>query len=98
MPPPVASQRSRRRRFGGGGAAHLTHALLQRVHAVHAGMHVGEAAAIGVSRQLPPGGGVALGDKGCGLATGISGVSCFPVTEEVAGSSPVARANFKSKT
>ena len=36
--------------FGGGGAAHLAHALLQRVHAVHAGMHVGKAAAIGVER------------------------------------------------
>src|SRR6201996_1977890 len=33
-------------------AAHLAHAFLQRVHAVHARMHVGEAAAIGVERQL----------------------------------------------
>src|ERR1700756_4647345 len=35
-----------------GDAAHLAHALLQRVHAVHARMHVGEAAAIGVERKL----------------------------------------------
>ena len=54
--------------LGGGGAAHLAHALLQRVHAVHAGMHVREAAAIGVERQLPAGGGVALGDESAGLA------------------------------
>jgi hypothetical protein len=32
-------------------------ALLQRIHAVHAGMHVGETAAIGVERQLAAGGG-----------------------------------------
>jgi hypothetical protein len=36
----------------GGGAAHLAHTLLQGVHAVHPGMHVGEAAAIGVERQF----------------------------------------------
>jgi hypothetical protein len=54
--------------LGGGGAAHLAHALLQRVHAVHAGMHVGEAAAIGVERQLAAGSGVALGDETAGLA------------------------------
>jgi hypothetical protein len=41
--------------LGGGGAAHLAHALLQRVHAVHAGMHIGEAAAVGVERQLAAG-------------------------------------------
>jgi len=51
----------------GGGAAHLAHALLQRVHAVHAGMHVGEAAAIGVQRQFAAWGGVALGDERSGL-------------------------------
>ena len=50
-----------------GDAAHLAHALLQGVHAVHAGMHVGEAAAIGVERQLAAGRGVALGDEGAGL-------------------------------
>src|SRR5215472_16439692 len=33
-------------------AAHLAHALLQRIHAVHARMHIGEAATIGVERQL----------------------------------------------
>src|SRR5208337_150385 len=49
-------------------AAHLAHALLQCVHAVHAGMHVGEAAAIGVERQFAAGGGVMLGDEGAGLA------------------------------
>ena len=32
----------------GGGAAHLAHALLQLVDAVHPGMHVGKPAAIGV--------------------------------------------------
>src|ERR1700720_1533082 len=46
--------------LGGGGAAHLAHALLQ---CVHAGMHVGEAAAIGVQRQFAAGGGVMLGDE-----------------------------------
>src|SRR5882757_6038305 len=35
-----------------GDAAHLPHAFLQRVHAVHARMHVTEAPAIGVERQL----------------------------------------------
>jgi hypothetical protein len=54
--------------LGGGGAAHLARALLQGVHAVLAGMHVGEAAAIGVERELAAGGGVALGDEGAGLA------------------------------
>ena len=34
--------------MGGGGAAHLAHAFLQCVHAVHAGVHAGKAAAIGV--------------------------------------------------
>jgi hypothetical protein len=34
--------------LGGGGAAHLADALLQGVHALYAGMYVGEAAAIGV--------------------------------------------------
>ena len=42
--------------LGGDDAAHLAHALLQRVHAVHAGMHVGETAAIAVERQLAAGG------------------------------------------
>jgi hypothetical protein len=54
--------------LGGGGAADLAHVLLQTVHAVDAGMHVREAAAIGVERQLAAGGGVALGDEGAGLA------------------------------
>ena len=51
-----------------GAIPHLKHALLQGVHAVHAGMHVGETAAIGVERQFAAGSGVALGDKGAGLA------------------------------
>jgi hypothetical protein len=38
----------------GSGAAHLAHALLQRIHSIHTGMHVEEAAAIGVGWQLPP--------------------------------------------
>src|ERR1700736_5392673 len=54
--------------LGGGDAAHLAHALLQGVHGVHAGMHVGKTAAIGVERQLAAEGGVALGNKGAGLA------------------------------
>jgi hypothetical protein len=33
-------------------AAHLAHAFLQRIHAVHPGVHVGETAGIGVERQL----------------------------------------------
>src|SRR6201999_2164974 len=48
-------------------AAHLTHALLQRIHAVHARVHVAEAAAIGVDRQLAAGAGVAVGDELAGL-------------------------------
>src|SRR5262249_55428477 len=52
----------------GGGAAHLAHALLQCVHAVHSGMHVRKTAAIGVEREFAAGGGVALGDEGAGLA------------------------------
>ena len=45
------------RDFGAGNlrrcdAAHLAHALLQGIHAVHAGVHVREAAAISVERQL----------------------------------------------
>jgi hypothetical protein len=54
--------------LGGGDAAHLAHALLERIHAVHAGMHVGETAAVGVERQFAAGGGVMLGDEGAGLA------------------------------
>jgi hypothetical protein len=50
-----------------GGAAHLD-ALLQGVHAVHAGMHVGEADSIGVEGEFAAGGGVALGDEGAGFA------------------------------
>ena len=42
----------------GGGAAHLPHALLQGVHAVHARVHVAEAAAVGVERQLAADGAV----------------------------------------
>src|SRR4051794_30613010 len=51
----------------GRNAAHLAHALLQRVHAVHAGMHVAQAAAIGVERQLAARSGVAVGDEFAGL-------------------------------
>src|ERR1700761_8754683 len=51
-------------------AAHLAHALLQRVHAVHARMHVGEAAAIGVERQFPARPRVAVGDELAGLFIG----------------------------
>src|SRR5439155_8833862 len=48
-------------------AAHLAHTLLQRVHAVHTGMHVAQTAAIGVERQLAAGPGVAVGDELAGL-------------------------------
>src|ERR1700737_4638298 len=48
-------------------AAHLPHALLQRVHAVHAGMHVAQATAVGVERQLAAGAGVAVGDELAGF-------------------------------
>src|SRR6516165_2305193 len=43
--------------------AHLPHALLQRVHAVHARMHVGETAAIGVERQFSARPRIAVGDE-----------------------------------
>jgi hypothetical protein len=62
--------------LGGGGAAHLAHALLQCVHAVHAGMHVGKTAAIGVERDPraagpagrrgDAGGSIAFGDETAG--------------------------------
>src|ERR1700751_2017875 len=42
-------------------AAHLPHAFLQCIHAVHARMHIGEAAAIGVERQLAAGPRVGVG-------------------------------------
>src|SRR5450755_2494003 len=48
-------------------AAHLPHALLQRIHAVHAGMHVAQSAAIGVERQLAARPGVAVGDEFAGF-------------------------------
>src|ERR1700749_947502 len=51
-------------------AAHLPHALLQCVHAVHARMHIGEAAAIGVERQLAARPRVAIGDELAGLLVG----------------------------
>ena len=54
--------------LGGGGAALLAHALLQGVQCRTGRMHVGEAATIGVERQLAAGGGVMLGDETAGLA------------------------------
>src|SRR5207247_9624250 len=48
-------------------AAHLPHAFLQRVHAVHAGMHVAQAAAVGVERQPAAWPCVAVGDELAGL-------------------------------
>jgi hypothetical protein len=39
----------------GGDPAHLAHALLQGVHAVHAGTHVLKTAAVGVEGNFPPG-------------------------------------------
>jgi hypothetical protein len=71
-----------------GAMPHIWRTLsLQRVHAVHAGMHVGEAAAIGVERDPratgpagrpgDAGGGVARGDEGSGLARG-NGLSSPP--------------------
>jgi hypothetical protein len=41
--------------LGGSGAAHLTDTLMQCLHAVHAEMNIGKAAAIGVERQLATG-------------------------------------------
>ena len=41
--------------LGRGGAAHPARALLPRIHVVHAGMDIGEAAAIVLSSRLPPG-------------------------------------------
>ncbi len=63
----VADRNLRTRHLRRRDAAHLPHALLQRVHAVHAGMHVAQAAAIGVERQLAAGAGVAVGDEFAGL-------------------------------
>ena len=47
----------------GRDAPHLPDALLQGVHAVHARVHVGEAAAVGVQRQLAADRGVPLTDE-----------------------------------
>src|SRR5215467_14973529 len=47
---------------------HLAHALLQRVHAVHARVHVAEAPTIGVERKLAARCRVAPDDEGRGLA------------------------------
>src|SRR5271165_2963652 len=54
-----------------GAVPRIWRTLLQRVHAVHAvhaGMHVGEAAAIGVQRHFAAGSGVMPGDEGSSLA------------------------------
>src|SRR5581483_11140017 len=48
-------------------ATHLPHALLQRIHAVHARMHIGQTAAIGVERQFPARPSVAVGDELAGF-------------------------------
>src|SRR5438309_2047293 len=55
----VAHRDFRAGHLGRGGTAHLPNAFLQRVHAVHAGMHVAETAAIGVERQFAARSGVA---------------------------------------
>ena len=54
--------------FGRGRCRAFGARFLQCVHAVHAGMHVGEEAAIGVERQFAAGGSIALGNKPAGLA------------------------------
>src|SRR6218665_2276083 len=51
-----------------GLAAQLAHRLQDREHAVHAGVRVEQAAAMGVERQGPAGPRVALGDERAGLA------------------------------
>src|SRR6266404_7075657 len=48
-------------------AAQLPHAFLQRVHAVHAGMHVAQAPAIGIERQLAARPRITFGDELAGL-------------------------------
>src|SRR5882672_7196184 len=63
----VADRNLRARHLRRRDAAHLPHALLQRIHAVHAGMHVAETAAIGIQRQLAAGPGVAVGDELAGF-------------------------------
>jgi hypothetical protein len=62
MPPMTPQTESWRRGFGRGGAGHLAHAFLQ---CVHAGMHVGTAAAIGVQGG-PRAGGPADRSRGAG--------------------------------
>src|ERR1700761_3845487 len=44
-------------------AAHLPHALLQGIHAVHTGMHIRQSATIGVQRQLAARRGIASGNE-----------------------------------
>jgi hypothetical protein len=53
---------------GGGDAVHLAPAFLQRIHAVHAGMHVKRPPPLVLSGSLPPGAVSALGNKSSGLA------------------------------
>src|SRR5438874_12880107 len=48
-------------------AAHLAHTFLQRIHPIHARMHVAKAAAVGVERQLAAGAGIAIRDELAGL-------------------------------
>ena len=83
--------------LGGGGAAHLAHALLQCVQAVHAAMHVRKAAAIGVERDPraagpaggpgDAGGSIAFGDETAGLGKGL-GTGNAEARDEVPFSSP----------
>src|SRR5437763_8128958 len=54
--------------LGWDGAAHLAHALLQRVNRVYAGMYAGKTASIGVERQLAAGEQCSAGDEGHGFA------------------------------
>src|SRR6218665_3601294 len=54
--------------WGEGLAEQLAHRLQDREHAVHAGVRVEQAAAMGVERQATAGPRVALGDERAGLA------------------------------
>ncbi len=54
--------------LGGGLAAQLADAFLDGEHAVHPGVGIGEAAAVGIEREGPARLGVPVSDEGPGLA------------------------------
>src|SRR5258708_22168165 len=65
---PVRYRDPRARHLSRRGPAELPHALLERVHPVHARVHVRKAATVRIERKPPARGRVALADKARRLA------------------------------